>query len=75
MTASTRPESLQDQIATIIQAGHRDRKTSDEIAGEVVALALPASDRLIRLCAEQAAALKWAGEIIGKREVPTAAVY
>jgi len=31
-----RGESIVDAIATIIQAGHRDRKTSHEVAGEVV---------------------------------------
>lgn len=35
---NTRNETLRDQIATIIQSGHRDRKTSDEIAAEVCAL-------------------------------------
>ena len=32
-----RNETLRDQIATAIQAGHRDRKTSDEISGDVLA--------------------------------------
>lgn len=33
-----RPESLHDQIATLVQTGHRDRKTSDEVASEIMAL-------------------------------------
>lgn len=32
----TRPESLRDDLATIIQSGTVARKTSDEIAGEVL---------------------------------------
>jgi hypothetical protein len=36
--ANTRNETSRDRIATVIQAGHRDRKTSDEIAGEVLEL-------------------------------------
>jgi hypothetical protein len=34
----SRPESLRDQIATIIQTGHHGRKTSDQVAAEICAL-------------------------------------
>jgi hypothetical protein len=34
----TRPEALRDRIATIIQSGYINKRTSDEVAGEVMEL-------------------------------------
>lgn len=33
-----RPESIRDQIATVIQTGHLAGKSSHDVAGEVLAL-------------------------------------
>lgn len=41
-----REETLTDQIATIVQVGHRDRKTSHEVAQNIVgAFCAPAESR------------------------------